>query len=125
MVQISDGDFDGDFIMYTPPCGISVPPIGVYFPPGSLQIVVDQDERNVISDSTTLPTPMMVESVPYSGWCRKQHIYIDHCMTEKAVVFFNDCGWPIACRENVYSSQERVAVRWWRFDYSRPAQDVL
>jgi hypothetical protein len=121
MLQINDGDF----ILHAMPCGITVPPTGIYFPPGSLQIVVDQDERNVINDSTTLPIPRLVPSVPYNGWCKKQHIYVDYGMTEKAVIFFNDFGWPIACRENEFISQERVAVRWWRFDYSRPAQELL
>ena len=69
-----------------------------------------------------LPTlaPELVNALPCSGWCKKQHVYIHHGMTEKAVIFFNASGWPIACRENIFDGINRVCVRWWRFDYSRP-----
>jgi hypothetical protein len=36
------------------------------------------------------------------------------------VVFFDKNGWPIACRENFFNDADRKAVRWWRYDYSRP-----
>jgi hypothetical protein len=116
---------DGDLMLHFSAGGITVPSHGIYFPPGSLQIIVDEHGKHVIDDTTTLPLPVYVPSVPCSGWCKKQHIYIEHGMTEKAVIFFNGYGWPIACRENVLNEQERTTVRWWRFDYSRPAQEVL
>jgi hypothetical protein len=123
---------DGDFVLHAAPPGMTIPVAGRYFPPGSLQIIVDDNELQITTQHTTLPTPVQVASVPCSGWCKKQHIYIDHGMTEKAVIFFDKNGWPIACRENLFSianhvaaqniftEENRVAVRWWRYDYSRP-----
>lgn len=115
-VQINDGDL----VLHAPPPGMTIPVGGRYFPPGSLQIIVDENVLQITNEHTTLPTPVLVDSVPCSGWCKKQHIYIDNGMTEKAVIFFDRNGWPIACRENVFNDAERKAVRWWRYDYSRP-----
>lgn len=114
---------DGDFVLHAPSEGMVISSSGRYFPPGSLQIVVDQNNLQVANEHTTLPIPELVPTVPCSGWCKKQHIYIDHGMTEKAVVFFNGDGWPIACRENIWYG--RAQVRWWRFDYSRPLPEVF
>lgn len=112
---------DGDFVLEAPFPGIHIPPDGRYFPPGSLQIIVDENERQVIDPFTTLPTPVEVPSVPCSGWCKRQHIYTDFGMVERAVVFFDRNGWPIACRENQFDSHWTLtSTRWWRFDYSRP-----
>jgi hypothetical protein len=113
---------DGDFVLHVPPPGMCIPVAGRYFPPGSLQIIVDDDDRQITDEHTTLPSPELVESVPCSGWCKKQHIYVDHGMTEKAVIFFNSSGWPIACRENILNGEDRISVRWWRFNYSRPTE---
>lgn len=111
---------DRDFVLQATSGGIEMPPSGRYFPPGSLQIIVDQKDQQMINEHTTLPTPELVEALPCSGWCKKQHIYVHHGMTERAVIFFNSNGWPIACRENIFNGIERTSVRWWRFDYSRP-----
>lgn len=111
---------DGDFTLLAPFPGIYIPEEGRHFPPGSLQLIVDEHDRQIIDDTTTLPIPERVATTPCSGWCRKQHIYFDFGMTELAVIFFNSYGWPIACRENVLSNDLRTGVCWWRFDYSRP-----
>lgn len=116
---------DGDFILEAPFPGIHVPVDGLYCPPGSLQIVVDNQERQVISAGTTLPFAEQVDHVPCSGWCRKQHIYTQSGMVEMSVVFFDRNGWPIACRENhLDGTWTRSGVTWWRFSYSRPQPDV-
>lgn len=112
---------EGDFTLRTALPGILIPPGGRYFPPGSLQIILDDQDRQILDDGTTLPRPELVSTVNCNGWWKKQHIYIDHGMTEKAVVFFNRFGWPIACRENMLDAAgNRSQARWWRFDYSRP-----
>jgi hypothetical protein len=111
---------DGDFILNAPFPGINIPEEGRHFPPGSLQLIVDEHDRQIIDDTTTLPIPERVATTPCSGWCRKQHIYFDMGMNELAVIFFNNNGWPIACRENIHNRDERTGVCWWRFDYSRP-----
>jgi hypothetical protein len=111
---------EGDFVLHAPLPGMRIPVIGQFFPPGALQIIVDENELQITDEHTTLPIPAITGTVPCTGWCKKQHIYIDHGMTEKAVIFFNSSGWPIACRENLFSGSDRVSVRWWRFDYSRP-----
>jgi hypothetical protein len=111
---------DGDFVLHAPLPGMTIPVAGRYFPPGSLQIIVDEYELQITNQHTTLPTPVMVDLLPCSGWCKKQHIYIDNGMTEQAVIFFDKNGWPIACRENFFNDADRKAVRWWRYDYSRP-----
>lgn len=116
---------DGDFVLNAPPGGMLVPVAGRYFPPGSLQIIVDENALQVVNEHTTLPIPVLVASVPCNGWCKKQHIYIDHGMTEQAVVFFNDNGWPVSCRENILDGEDRMSVRWWRFDYSRPLPETF
>ena len=110
----------GDFTLNAPFPGINIPEEGRHFPPGSLQLIVDQEGRQIIDASTTLPIPEQVATTPCSGWCRKQHIYSDFGMVELAVIFFNDAGWPIACRENIHNRDQRTGVCWWRFDYSRP-----
>ena len=110
-----------DFILKTALPGIQLPPGGRYFPPGSLQIILDDQNRQILDDGTTLPSAELVPTVNCNGWWKKQHIYVDHGMTEKAVVFFNRFAWPIACRENVFDpAGNRSQARWWRFDYSRP-----
>lgn len=114
---------DGDFVLHAPSEGMVIFPAGRHFPPGSLQIVVDENNLQIADEHTTLPIPELVPTVPCSGWCKKQHIYIDHGMTEKAVVFFNSDGWPIACRENIWYG--RAQARWWRFDYSRPLPELF
>lgn len=111
---------DGDFTLHAPFPGINIPEEGRRFPPGSLQLIVDEHDRQIIDDTTTLPIPERVATTPCSGWCRKQHIYFDMGMNELAVIFFNSNGWPIACRENVLNNDLRTGVCWWRFDYSRP-----
>jgi hypothetical protein len=114
---------DGDFVLQATSGGIEIPvnrSHSRYFPPGSLQIIVDQDDLQIVNEHTTLPTPRLVDAVPCQGWSKKQHIYVDNGMTEKAVIFFNSSGWPIACRENVLLGTDRFAVDWWHFDYSRP-----
>ena len=111
---------DGDFTLNAPFPGINIPEEGRCFPPGSLQLIVDEDDRQIIDASTTLPIPVPVATTPCSGWCRKQHIYSDFGMVELAVIFFNGAGWPIACRENIHNRDQRTGVCWWRFDYSRP-----
>jgi hypothetical protein len=117
---------DTDFILEAPFPGIHIPVDGRYFPPGSLQIVVDENERQVIDSFTTLPTPVEVPMVPCSGWCRKQHIYTHNGLDEMAVVFFDRNGWPIACRENLHDKHwTRTGVKWWRYDYSRPEPDFM
>lgn len=118
VIQINNGDV----VLFAPLGGILLPKAGRYFPPGSLQIVVDDNDKPVSNAYTTLPTPYAVQTVPCNGWCKKQHIYADFGMTEKAVIFFNGLGWPIACRENVLNGQDRIGTRWWRFDYSRPME---
>lgn len=116
---------DSDFILQAPLPGIHIPADGRIFPPGSLQIIVDADQRQVINQFTTLPTPVEVPTVPCSGWCTRQHIFTDFGMVERSVVFFNGYGWPIACRENLFSPNcIRIGTRWWRFDYSRPQPEV-
>lgn len=116
---------DEDFILEVPFPGIHIPADGRYFPPGSLQIVVDEHERQVIDAFTTLPTPVEVSTVPCSGWCKKQHIYSRSGMLEMAVVFFDRNGWLIACRENLFAGDAiRTGARWWRYDYSRPQPEV-
>lgn len=115
----------GDFTLVAPFPGIHIPVDGRSFPPGSLQIVVDENERQVIDAFTTLPTPVEVPSVPCSGWCKRQHIYIHFGMVEMAVVFFDSNGWPIACRENLFDRHlSRTGAKWWRFDYCRPQPEV-
>lgn len=109
-----------DFVLQATSGGIEIFPGGRYFPPGSLQIVVDQNDLQVVDQHTTLPTPQLVSDIPCSGWCKRQHIYANSGMTERAVIFFNASGWPIACRENIFAGINRVSVRWWQFDYSRP-----
>jgi hypothetical protein len=109
----------GDFTLHAPFPGINIPEEGRHFPPGSLQLIVDEHDRQIIDDTTTLPIAERVATTPCSGWCRKQHIYSDAGMVELAVIFFNGAGWPIACRENVINRDLRTGVRWWRFDYSR------
>jgi hypothetical protein len=120
---------NGDFTLNTPFPGINIPKEGRHFPPGSLQLIVDEHDRQIIDDTTTLPIPERVATTPCSGWCRKQHIYSDFGMVELAVIFFNSNGWPIACRENIHNRDhgwpiayrdQRTGVCWWRFDYSRP-----
>jgi len=114
-----------DFILEAPFPGIHIPPEGRYFPPGSLQIVVDEQDRQVLDEFTTLPTPVPVDLVPCSGWCKKQHVYIHSGLIEMAVIFFDRNGWPIACRENVLDrTWTRTAVKWWRYDYSRPQPEM-
>ena len=110
---------DGDFVMQATSGGIEMLNRR-YFPPGSLQIIVDQDDLQIVNEHTTLPTPRLVDAVPCHGWCKKQHIYVNNGMTEKAVIFFNSSGWPIACRENILHGTDRFSVDWWHFDYSRP-----
>ncbi len=115
----------GDFRLHAPFPGIHIPPEGRYFPPGSLQIIVDEDERQVVDQFTTLPEPVRVSSSPCSGWCKRQHIFSNFGLSEQAVVFFDRHGWPIACRENMLDHQfGRSWIRWWRFDYSRPQPEV-
>lgn len=109
-----------DFLLQAPPGGIPVSNNGKYFPPGSLQIILDDAYRQVSNEYTTLPSPALVSDCPCSGWCRKQHIYVNRGWTEKAVIFFDRQGWPIACRENMLNGNDVVSRRWWRFDYSRP-----
>jgi hypothetical protein len=111
---------DGDFVMHATSGGIEMLTNRCYFPPGSLQIIVDQDDLQIVNEHTTLPTPRLVDAVPCHGWCKKQHIYVNSGMTEKAVIFFNSSGWPIACRENILHGTDRFSVDWWHFDYSRP-----
>jgi hypothetical protein len=111
---------DGDFTLHAPFPGINIPEQGRHFPPGSLQLIVDAHDRQIIDDTTTLPIPERVATTPCSGWCRKQHIYYDFGMAELAVIFFNNNGWPIACRENVLNNDLRTGACWWRFNYSRP-----
>jgi len=111
---------DGDFSLHAPFPGINIPEEGRHFPPGSLQLIVDEDGQQIIDDTTTLPIPEQVATTPCSGWCRKQHIYSDFGMVEVAVIFFDRNGWPIACRENLRHYGLRTGVDWWRFDYSRP-----
>jgi hypothetical protein len=112
---------ESDFTLKAALPGILVPPGGRYFPPGSLQIILDDQDRQILDDGTTLPTAELVPTVNCNGWWKKQHIYVNHGMTERAVVFFNRFGWPIACRENIFdASCNRSQSRWWRFDYSRP-----
>lgn len=111
---------DGDFVLHAPPPGLHIPVGGQYFPPGALQIIVDDNELQITNEHTTLPAPHVVSAMPCSGWCKRQHIYINHGMTEKAVIIFNNSGWPIACRENVLIGDNRALQRWWRYDYSRP-----
>lgn len=115
-----------DFILKTALPGIQLPPGGRYFPPGSLQIILDDQNRQILNDGTTLPRAELVPTVNCNGWWKKQHIYVDHGMTEKAVVFFNRFAWPIACRENVFDlAGNRSQARWWRFDYSRPVMEEV
>lgn len=116
---------DGDFTLNAPFPGINIPEEGRHFPPGSLQLIVNEHDRQIIDDTTTLPTPERVATTPCSGWCRKQHIYSDFGMVEVAVIFFNRNGWPIACRENLRHYGLRTGVDWWRFDYSRPDPVVV
>ena len=116
---------DGDFTLHAPFPGINIPEEGRHFPPGSLQLIVDAHDRQIIDDTTTLPIPELVATTPCSGWCRKQHIYFDFGMTELAVIFFNNNGWPIACHENVLNNDLRTGACWWRFDYSRPDPAVV
>ena len=111
---------DGDFTLNAPFPGINIPEEGRHFPPGSLQLIVDKHDRQIVDATTTLPIPEPVATTPCSGWCRKQHIYSDFGMVELAVIFFNGAGWPIACRENIHNRDQRIGVCWWRFDYSRP-----
>lgn len=112
---------DGVFLLQMPFPGLWVPPEGRYMPPGSLQIIVDHQELQIISAATTLPRPEQVATMPCSGWCRKQHLYTNFGMDEVAVVFFNRHGWPIACRENLLDVHlKRTSVRWWKFNYNRP-----
>lgn len=112
---------EGDLVLPAPSPGIGIPIKGRLFPPGSLQILLDPETgQQVVSPATTLPVAEIVETVPCSGWCRKQHIYGNHGMVELAVVFFDRGGSPIACHENLFGHVDRVAARWWRFDYSRP-----
>jgi hypothetical protein len=111
---------DGDFTLHAPFPGINIPEEGRLFPPGSLQLIVDEHDRQIIDETTTLPIPERVGTTPCSGWCRRQHIYFDFGMVELAVIFFDRNGWPIACRENILNNDLRVGVCWWRFDYSRP-----
>jgi hypothetical protein len=111
---------DGDFTLHAPFPGINIPEEGRHFPPGSLQLIVNEHDRQIIDDTTTLPIPERVATTPCSGWCRKQHIYFNMGMNELAVIFFNSNGRPIACRENVLNNDLRTGVCWWRFDYSRP-----
>ena len=119
---------DGEFTLHTPAPGIRIPANGHYFPPGSLQLVVDGD-RQICNEFTTLPIPTPVKTVPCSGWCKKQHIYGGDGMTELSVIFFDGRGWPIACRENAFrenafdgsmTTLKRAGCQWWRYDYSRP-----
>ena len=109
---------DGDLVLNAPPPGIGVAIEGLYLPPGSLQILMNGDCQ-VVNHYTTLPTTSAVRRSPCLGWCQKQHIYTDFGMVEKAVVFFNDLGWPIACRESNFEGEDSRST-WWRFDYSRP-----
>lgn len=118
----SGRSYNGDIELIAPSGGIFLTKAGRYFPPGSLQIVVDGNDKPVSNEYTTLPTPYAVQTVPCSGWCKKQHVYTEFGMTEKAVIFFNGLGWPIACRENLLNGQDRIGARWWRFDYSRPME---
>lgn len=115
---------DNDIVLHAPPSVIAFPPERLgrrYFPPGALQICVDENDLPVNNQHTTLPNPESAPFMPCSGWCKKQHIYVDYGMTEKTVIFFNRSGWPIACRENVvHDCTEPLACLWWRFDYSRP-----
>jgi hypothetical protein len=113
---------EGDLVLIAPSPGIGIPIKGRVFPPGSLQILLDPEtDQQVVSPATTLPIAEMLETIPCSGWCRKQHIYANHGMVELAVVFFDRDGSPVACRENLSDDQaHRVSARWWRFDYSRP-----
>jgi hypothetical protein len=118
---------DGDLVLNAAPPGIGIPIEGRYFPPGALQFLVDEHGMQVTGQSTTLPTPVRVQSSPCNGWCRKQHIYVDHGMKEKAVIYFNSHGWPVACRENTFHPGSYCVVdwSWWRFDYSRPQPDAV
>lgn len=116
---------DDDFHLNAPFPGIHIPEEGRYFPPGSLQLIVDEQDRQIIDLTTTLPIPERVATTPCSGWCRKQHIYSGAGMVELAVIFFNGAGWPIACRENVLNRDLRTGVIWWRYAYSRPQVEVL
>lgn len=109
---------DYDFMLRTPLPGILVPAAGRYFPPGSLQIIVDDCDQQILNASTTIPTPEMVPSRPCSGWCWKHHIYASEGLEERAVIFFNQLGWPVACEERL--PDQSSSRRWWRFDYSRP-----
>ena len=113
---------EGDLVLMAPSPGIGIPIKGRVFPPGSLQILLDPETgQQVVGPATTLPIAEMVETVPCSGWSRRQHIYVNHGMVELAVVFFDREGSPVACRENLFNDQaDRVSARWWRFDYSRP-----
>jgi hypothetical protein len=116
---------NGDFTLNTPFPGINIPKEGRHFPPGSLQLIVDEHDRQIIDDTTTLPIPERVATTPCSGWCRKQHIYSGFGMVELAVIYFNGAGWPIACRENVLNNDLPTGACWWRFDYSRPDPAVV
>jgi len=112
------------FTLQLPAPGLVIPLAGLRFPPGSLQIVVDEHDQQVRTASTQLPIPQKVPTTPCSGWCQKRHLYVNFGMDELAVVFFNRWGWPIACRENYFNRRgQRVGVDWWRFDYSRPEPD--
>lgn len=111
---------DKDFTLNAPFPGINIPKEGRHFPPGSLQLIVDEHDRQIVDATTTLPIPERVATTPCSGWCRKQHIYSDFGMVELAVIFFNNAGWPIACRENILNRDQQTGACWWRFDYSRP-----
>jgi hypothetical protein len=112
----------GDLTLMAPPPGIGIPIRGRAFPPGSLQILLDPDtDQQVVSPATTLPAAVMVDTIPCSGWRKRQHIYAKDGMEELAVVIFDSGGSPIACRENLFNEKAtRVAARWWQFNYSRP-----
>jgi hypothetical protein len=104
-----------DLYIHAPGHGIEVPQLGRYFPPGALQILLGPNGLPVSNASTTLPAPVQVKDRPCTGWCSKNHIYVNRGLEERAVVFFNSAGWPIAVKENI---SQRAC--WWRFDYSRP-----
>ena len=120
-LTVEGDDPGGGFILRMPAPGLIVPPEARRFPPGALQIIIDDQGHQVVNEHTTLPEPVPFDGMPCSGWCKRRHLYRPGGIEEKAVIYYDKFGWPIACREtNLAKDGSVISQQWWGYRYTRP-----